>query len=501
VETSAEIRGPMGIEDYQRSAKYRRRLAADLLTLFPHLNEPDENALGRLTREALETAYAAQQRELRSRFGRNLRQLDSRIAQLQAAFQHLQAFLDERAAHVHRTGVDPLQPEADDAPDAYKSVFLRRQGHAEIVAVGGGKGGIGKSMVAANLAIALATQGRQVVAVDMDLGGADLHLSLGLRNLPRSLNDFIERKVEKIDDVRLTTAYRNLTLIATDSSRLGAANIKYAHKEKILRHLERLECDVVVIDLGAEVSFNVLDIFLAADHRYVITSTEPTSVLEAYGLIKLSLYRKIRHFAGEMVSPGSPLGQAFERFLFEKNNDDNGHPKNVWQLAELVGETDPTLRKKLLRMLYGYTVDLVVNMSESDRDMSIAGTMTRLCQDNLALNLNRSYRVPWDRDVRKSARKLLPVVVDSPDSPAARALFTLAAESAAARRTSAGEVSQQVGAMAAGAKLRVRKMSEMSALSSPGQPVNKLIPIQEEKETAAAKVRRLLAKEIHLTRG
>lgn len=491
----------MGIEDYRSSANYRRRLAGDLLTLFPHMEDGDDAALTRISREALETAYEARRREVGQRFARNPRLLTTRLARLDAGFEHLLAFWDEREACIHRTGADPLEIGAEDGPDAYKSVFLRRQGRAEIIAVGGGKGGIGKSLVVANMAIALATQGRQVTAVDMDLGGADLHLSLGLRQLPRSLNDFIERKYESIDEIRLTTAYRNLSVIATDSSRLGAANIKYAHKEKILRHLAKLECDVVLIDLGAEVSFNVLDIFLAADRRYVVTSPEPPSVLEAYGLIKLSLYRKLRHFAGEMISAGSSLGQAFDRFLFERYNEDNGHPKNVWQLIELVGGEAPDLRKKLLRMLYGYKVDLIINMSESERDMSIAQTMTRLCQDNLALNLHRSYRLPWDREVRLASRQMLPVMVQAPDSPAARALFMIAAEASAVKRTSANEVSRRVGAMAESAKMRVRKMREMAALSSPGQPVNKLIPIQEEKEGAGIKIRRFLAKEIRFTSG
>ncbi|MDP8222935.1 MAG: P-loop NTPase [Candidatus Lernaella stagnicola] len=484
--------------DYQNSAKYRERMAADMKVLFPHLSKPDEQALARLAREALETAHEARRREIHQRFGARPEELALRLRHLTDSFEHLVGFLDQRESTIRRTGSDPLHVE-EAKPENFKSVFLQSRGHAKIVAVGGGKGGIGKSLVAANLAIALATLGRQVVAVDMDLGGADLHLSLGLRALPRSLNDFIDRKFDNIDDVRLTTAYRNLTVIATDSSRLGAANIKYAHKEKILRHLAKVNCDIIIVDLGAEVSFNVLDVFLAADHRYVVTSTEPTSVLEAYGLIKLSLYRKLRHFASESVPAGSELGRLFDTFLFEKEKRENGVPKNVWELVELLAENEPELHKQFVRILYGYTVDLVINMSEGEGDRNIATAMTKLCQEQLALNLRHTYRIPYERKVREAARKLTPVTIHAPHSGAAQALFHIAAE-AAHRHTDAEEMSRQVARTAASVMERVQKMREVAALSTPGQPVNWLIPLEESKESVGQKIRKFLNTEIHLGR-
>ncbi len=489
----------MGIENYEQSAKYRQRLAADLKLFFPDISQPDEQALGRLGREALDAAYAARRTELHRRFAGQPKDLEVGLGRLTNGYDDLRGFLDQREAHIHRTGVDPLRSESNGAPTSYKSVFLQNRGRAQIIAVGGGKGGIGKSMLSANLAIALATLGRQVVAVDMDLGGADLHLLLGLRTLPRSLNDFIDRKCDSIDDVRLTTAYKNLTVIATDSSRLGVANIKYAHKEKILRHLAKIDCDVIIVDLGAEVSFNVLDVFLAADHRYIVTSPEPASVLESYGLVKLSLFRKIRHFAGEMVPKSSEVGRVVDNFLFEKTPSENGVPKTMWELVNYLGENDPDLQKQLLRILYQYSTDLVINMSESEGDRSIAVTMTRLCQDHLAINLRQTHLVPRDKKVRDASRKLLPVGIYAPTSPAARALFDIAALMTP-HKTDAAQMSKQVSQTADTVIGRVQKMREMSALASPGQPVNQLIPVEEEKETVGKRIKTFLSKEVHLSR-
>jgi flagellar biosynthesis protein FlhG len=489
----------MSIEDYQGSAHYRQRLLQDLHVLFPHLTDPDEQSLFKLTRETTENAYEARLQEIIQRFGPTAKETEARQTRLAASFEHLIQFLDARQAYARRHGSDPLEIPGDDNGNGYRSIFLSAHRRARLIAVGGGKGGIGKSMVAANMAVALAAMGRQVVAIDMDLGGADLHLALGLRTLPRSLNDFIEHKYETLDEVRLSTAYRNLSIIATDSSRLGVANIKFAHKEKVLRHLGKLDCDVVLVDLGAEVSFNVLDVFLAADHRYVVTSPEPASVLEAYGLVKLSLYRKSRHFASEMVPASAELAKTIDLFLQEKDAEEEGVPKNVWQLVEHIGRSDPELQRRLLKILYGYSVDLIVNMSERDADAAIAKTFIRLCQDNLAINLQRGYRVPWDRRVRESARRLIPIVIDGPGGDAAKSLLRIAVD-AASHQTDESTLSHRLNDIAVGAKERVQKMREMAALNAPGQPVNTLIPVEEQTPTASERLRGFLNKEIRFRR-
>ena len=76
-----------------------------------------------------------------------------------------------------------------------------------ILSVGGGKGGIGKSLISANLAIALARRGKRVVLVDADLGGANLHTTLGLDLPRRTLSDFIDRKVERLEEVEIGRAH------------------------------------------------------------------------------------------------------------------------------------------------------------------------------------------------------------------------------------------------------------------------------------------------------
>jgi len=145
----------------------------------------------------------------------------------------------------------------------------------EIWAIGGGKGGVGKSFVATNLAVCMARQGRRVVVVDGDLGGANLDTLFGCPRPTRTLSDFLDRRVERLADIAMPTGVEGLALVAGDSDTLGSANPAHAQKLKLIRHLRAMPCDLVIVDLGAGTSFNTLDLYLAADVGVVVTTAEP----------------------------------------------------------------------------------------------------------------------------------------------------------------------------------------------------------------------------------
>src|SRR5262245_35774989 len=164
----------------------------------------------------------------------------------------------------------------------------------QIWCVGGGKGGIGKSLLAASLGWQLARLGKRVVLVDADLGGANLHTCLGLQNPDRTLADFIQRRAERIEDVVLETGFPRLRLLSGASDFLGASNIKYPQKVRVLNRIRALDVDVVLIDLGAGNSFNIVDFFLIADLGVLAVVPGPTSIENGYRLIKNEHHRRLR---------------------------------------------------------------------------------------------------------------------------------------------------------------------------------------------------------------
>ena len=132
----------------------------------------------------------------------------------------------------------------------------------KIWAIAGGKGGTGKTVITSNLGVGLAILGYKVILIDGDLGGADLHLSFGIPVPRRNLNDFLSGRVPTLDDVILPTKSDNLSLICGGSELIGLANLHHQRKEKLKRHINRLDADYILVDLGAGTAYNTLDFFI-----------------------------------------------------------------------------------------------------------------------------------------------------------------------------------------------------------------------------------------------
>jgi flagellar biosynthesis protein FlhG len=165
---------------------------------------------------------------------------------------------------------------------------------SRIISIGGGKGGVGKSVVAANLAVAIARAGRRVVLVDGDLGAANLHTMFRVDRPGPTLQGLMTKRISSLEDAIVRTPVENLTLIPGSGAVAGAANITYSQKQKLIRHIRALKTDVVVIDVGAGVSHNVLDLFTAADLRVVVLNPQLTSIQNAYAFLKGAVYRTVR---------------------------------------------------------------------------------------------------------------------------------------------------------------------------------------------------------------
>ena len=160
----------------------------------------------------------------------------------------------------------------------------------EIWAIGGGKGGVGKSLTTANISICLALMGKKVVSIDLDLGGANLHTCLGSSIPETSLSDFLTKKITRFGDLITPTAIKNLSIISGAQDEFGMANLKQLQKAKILNHLEEVEADYILLDLGAGTTLNTLDFFIAADKGIMTTLPEPTAIENTYRFIKSHIY-------------------------------------------------------------------------------------------------------------------------------------------------------------------------------------------------------------------
>jgi flagellar biosynthesis protein FlhG len=163
-----------------------------------------------------------------------------------------------------------------------------------IFAVGGGKGGIGKTVLSASIGMGLAMLHKDVLLMDSDFGGANLHKALGMESVRESSRLFLERKVTTLEETRVPHPdFENLNFIRGMSGVLGAANLKFLQKQKLIRHISRLSADFVILDLGSGSDFQVLDFFLSADIGIVVVTPDPMSILEGYQFIKQAFFRRL----------------------------------------------------------------------------------------------------------------------------------------------------------------------------------------------------------------
>ena len=123
--------------------------------------------------------------------------------------------------------------------------------------IGGGKGGTGKSFFTGSLGFLLAKHGYKTLLIDVDLGAANLHTIVGVPNPPKSISDFINKRVDTLEETVVATPLPNLYLISGAMNNLDVANLAHEQKMKILRNVARLSYDYILLDLGAGTSFNL----------------------------------------------------------------------------------------------------------------------------------------------------------------------------------------------------------------------------------------------------
>ena len=142
-----------------------------------------------------------------------------------------------------------------------------------IIPIAGGKGGIGKSLLTANLAVSLAKMGHKTVVVDLDLGGSNLHTFLGLSDNHPGIGSFIHAGRKRIEEYIVTTPWKNLLFIPGDCSTPFTGNNNHNKKSLLIKNLLSIQCRYLLLDLGAGSSYNTPNlsgnIDAATDEKYV----------------------------------------------------------------------------------------------------------------------------------------------------------------------------------------------------------------------------------------
>jgi len=306
-------------------------------------------------------------------------------------------------------------PTVDGSASRRSSSARRGARPGRVVSVGGGKGGVGKSLVAASLGIEFARRGFRVVLIDCDLGGANLHTCLGLDPPRRTLSDFVNHRVERIEDVLVATGIPNLSLVSGALDQLDAANPNHGQKMRFIRHLQSMEADYAILDLGAGTQKNTLDFFLLADHKVLVLVPEPSAVENAHRFVKAAFLRRLR--AASTIFGVAPLLDevlAGDRF------------QGPSEILEAIQGADAETGRQLREQMEAFRPGLVVNQARTPEDAELGLGVATAWRRHFGIDMDVLGTVEYDDEVWRAARERRPLLLARSEGRAARSLARIA---------------------------------------------------------------------------
>ena len=292
-----------------------------------------------------------------------------------------------------------------------------------IVAVGGGKGGVGKSLISTNLAVTLARAGARVVMLDADLGAPNLHTMFGIMRPPRTVEDFLAGRSASLREVALPTPVQGLRLICGAEGALGSGQTTPEGKQRLLSELAHLDADCLVIDVGAGVNLDTIDFFNAADTRLVVMVPEITSLQNGYSFLKIALFRRFQLAVAGMRA-SQKIASAFGDDAFEIGSTMD----RVSTFFAMLEDEVPELVASFRMLLAEFNVRLVGNMLHTTADRNALFAMQRMIRERLGLEVEVAAGVSQNPAVRNSVNTGRPFATEAPHTdPDLRELRQLAA--------------------------------------------------------------------------
>ena len=285
----------------------------------------------------------------------------------------------------------------------------------EIWAIGGGKGGVGKTMLAANIAVGLAKFGKRVIVVDTDLGGANLHSYLGIGAPEMTIYDFFLRKVSTLDELLIDTPVEGLKILPGSNEIVGMANPRYFTKLKLMRHIQQLDAEYIILDVGAGTAFNTLDLFGMANMGLVVTIPEKPAIESAYGFIKASIYRKLLTTFQKRMKLHDLIDQA-------RNPANEAGIRTVHDLIKVAKETDPEFEKEIRSALESIDLRIIINFVQNKKESAIGNKMVDLTKKYLSIDAKYVGSIPFSNKVRESLANQTTLLMEDGEDEASAAL-------------------------------------------------------------------------------
>jgi flagellar biosynthesis protein FlhG len=317
-------------------------------------------------------------------------------------------------APAHDSAADADSPPAQSRSTQRGPKLVRTGTRARrTIAIAGAKGGAGKTVVTCNLSIYLSTLGRTTLVVDADRSGPHLHTLLGVAPRlpgPQSVADLAESLM--VEATQVPSLYFLEGGVADGQS--GHAPLR--SRRELFAMLESVECDYLVLDLGAGVDPELLDAYLAADVALYVTVPEPPAVEGTYRFVRALFLRALRNMACDDEEAAS----------LTKLADELGGLPVPRELVEALEADEHPLSASARALLSKHQVHFLVNQTRVRSDLELGESICSAAWQRLGAPLHYLGYVDYDDNVWASVRERKPLLVKSPGTKASKNLEKLA---------------------------------------------------------------------------
>jgi flagellar biosynthesis protein FlhG len=289
------------------------------------------------------------------------------------------------------------------------------RGARRMLAVGGGRGGAGKSLVAQNLAVYFATLGKNVILVDLDPTGANLHTQFGVT---AHASPPADETSEELARSLVPTFVPGLSLLPGPHDAIDPPlQLRAGRKSRWLGKLRALPTDYLVVDVGPGHAHLALDVMLAADIGICVTVPEPPAIEATYRFVRAAYRRKLRR---------ALVRDRFRLSLIDRAMKEIGRLPAPLDLIRQLSKADRSLAELAWVEATRMHLYLTVNQTRVRTDLELAGAICGLARRHYGIKLDELGWVEHDDTVWLSVRRRRPLLVDSPTSKAARNIERIA---------------------------------------------------------------------------
>ncbi len=284
-----------------------------------------------------------------------------------------------------------------------------------IFAFGGGKGGIGKSFLSANIAASISQMGYRTGLIDLDLGGANQHTFFGIDRPHKTIDDFIEHRTRNFSDILIDVPGYDIMLGAGIQNDLKATNFNAGQKARLFSAIKSLDFDYIIIDIGAGMSISTLDTFNIAPNGVLITYPEPTALENCYKFLKSAFLRELR-------------GKVKEKELKELvDNIYDGKiiiPAGI-KIVDYFNSVYSELAGTAIAVMNHHNYYFILN-NASEEDMELLEHIPYAIRRFYGFGIIPLGALANDEKIRESIRKMRPYIEIFPDSPTTQKIREIA---------------------------------------------------------------------------